>query len=50
MVSRRSSYVVIVLAIGGAAALLVRLRKRAQPGYLANLFRQAHHLLGRYRV
>jgi hypothetical protein len=50
MVSRRTSYVVIVLAIVGTAALLVRLRKRTQPGYLANLFRQAHHLPGRYRV
>ena len=50
MVSKRSSYVVIVLLIVGTAALLVRLRKRTPPGYLANLFRQAHHLLGRYRV
>lgn len=50
MVSKRSAYVVIVLLIIGTAALLVRLRKRAQPGYLANLFRQAHHLPGRYRV
>ena len=50
MVSKRSAYVLIVLLIICTAALLVRLRKRTQRGYLANLFRQAHHLPGRYRV
>jgi hypothetical protein len=50
MICRRSSYVAIVLVIAGTTALLVRLRKRTQPGYLANLYRQPRHLPGRYLV